>query len=1105
MKKLYQLRTFLLLAVFSLLAGTALAASETFDFSAQGYSNQQTVTSVSATNFTVAFDKGTNNNGQQYYDTGTGMRLYGGNIMTIASDKTITAIEFTFTQNNKDMTPDVGTYTKSTASWTGSATSVAFTVESGKGHNRLKAVTVTYEDSNPSDTRTATTLTFSPASYTLEAGASAAAFTAPTPVVMDDTDLEIYPSDGELSYEINVTSGEASLVTIDASTGFVVIDEAFVGAFTVTASYAGDNSYKPSTGSYTVTVNAVYDIAGFKALDDNASGILKFTNAKVLGATGSYIWVRDASGAILLYNSGLSYTAGQVLNGQAVAKKTTYRNQVETTGTIDGSNITATDGDAATPVDVTPSTAINYDSDLVKFSGVTVTNGESNNVIDGDNSIVIYDSRFNIGATFVAGTAYDIVGIMGVYNTTYQVYPISVVEHVDEGEVAKPTFSPAAGEVAYETEVTVSAAEGCTLKYTTDGTDPATSETAVTTAANTATVTIYDATTIRAIAYDADSKASEEATAEYTIALRDLTAPVISVASGEVPAGTVVTVSYSDPEATLLVTTDGSDPADFGGDSYDFNTNADLVDATTGTLTASYTINAATTLRAVVMDNTMGNMSDEATATYTLGLEVPSFQFVDDMWQSAYTVVGNDIYYGDDNAIQVYVCGSTTNATWYTLDGTDPTTSETVKKITASNMAMRINFGMPGVAVNVTDGQTLRAATYDGTNFSQVVDWGYTARAGKYTIPAGTYTKVTSNADITDGANYILVYEMPEADEATGNDAVVFTGEISATSTPYGLTTATARATDGSVNISNLSVTPVVINASTDATVGGYTMTVNGEYLAWSSSNSLKTQEDAYYWNIDVTATEAKSIISSVAQADRFLQYNTNSPRFACYTGSQKGIALYKEAAPTETEEHLGQDIVIGSTGFATLYWSDKNIELPTKGTVCAYTMVVENNVAQPGDYFYAGDVIPAMTAVVLENQAGKEAVTITDPVVYDTYDGLVPTTNLLRGFDYETTPVGDAATDVCYKLSLDSNGANLGFYRFADGEKTGAHKAFLAVPADQASGIRAFLLNGDVISGISLVNGENAENGKAYDLSGRRVKNADKGIFIVNGKKVIK
>lgn len=1052
MKKLYQLRTFLLLAVFSLLAGTALAASETFDFSAQGYSNQQTVTSVSATNFTVAFDKGTNNNGQQYYNTGTGMRLYGGNIMTIASDKTITAIEFTFTQNDKDMTPDVGTYKKSSASWTGSATSVAFTVESGKGHNRLKAVTVTYEDATPGDTRAATTLTFNPASYTVKGGSEAAAFVAPTPVVMDDTDLEIYPSDGELSYGINVTSGEASLVSCDATTGYVLIDEAFVGAFTVTASYAGNNSYKPSTGSYTVTVTYPYVHAG-TATDP-------FTVAEAIAKAKENGTSSDGN---------TYYTAGIISQ-------------------VDGYNSTYH--------------SITY---WISDDGTT------------DNQLEVYSGKGLESADFAAqedlavGYSVVVAGELKNYNGQTPEYDknnylVSLDKHENPDAVAKPTFSPAAGEVAYETEVTVSAAEGCTLKYTTDGSDPATSETAVTTAANTATVTIYDATTIRAIAYDADGKASEEATAEYTIALRDLTAPVISVASGEVPAGTVVTVSYSDPEATLLVTTDGSDPAEFGGDSYDFNTNADLVDATTGTLTASYTIDAATTLRAVVMDNTMGNMSDEATATYTLGLEVPSFQFVDDMWQNVYTVVGNDIYYGDDNAIQVYVCGSTTNATWYTLDGSDPTTSETAKKITAAEMARWINmFSLPGKAVNVTDGQTLRAATYDGTNFSQVVEWGYTARAGKYTIPAGTYTKVTSNADITDGANYILVYEMPEAEEATGNDAVVFTGELSDTKTKYGLITTTARATDGSINISNLSVTPVVINASTDATVGGYTMTVNGEYLAWTSGNSLAKQEDAYYWNIDVTATEASSIISSVASADRFLQYNTGSPRFACYTGSQKGIALYKEAAPTETEEHLGQDIVIGSTGFATLYWSDKNIELPTKGTVCAYTMVVENNVAQPGDYFYAGDVIPAMTAVVLENQAGKEAVTITDPVVYDTYDGLVPTTNLLRGFDYEATPVGDAATDVCYKLSLDSNGANLGFYRFADGEKTGAHKAFLAVPADQASGIRAFLLNGDVISGISLVNGENAENGKAYDLSGRRVKNADKGIFIVNGKKVIK
>lgn len=1053
MKKLYQLRTFLLLAVFSLLAGTAIAQTDVvFDFmqNTNDYgsgvtplSNSDIAVGTSFTNGDVTFkyEQGGSTKLRWWSD---GIRAYKDNEFSVtATDGEISSIAFEGTITVVETTSTGGSVSSNvwTAPAAGGVTSVTFKGNHTSKNKTITKITVTIASTNPGDTRVATTTSFPASAYSVKLGE---AFTAPTATVVDaNSNVVTSPA---VTYE----SDNTDVATVDAATG--VVTTVAVGSAKITATYEGGNDYKASSASYTLTVTYPYVHAG-TATDP-------FTVAEAIAKAKENGTSSDGN---------TYYTAGIISQ-------------------VDGYNSTYH--------------SITY---WISDDGTT------------DNQLEVYSGKGLESADFAAqedlAVGYSVVVAGNLKNYNGQTpeydknnYLVSLDKHENPDAVAKPTFSPAAGEVAYETEVTVSAAEGCTLKYTTDGTDPATSETAVTTAANTATVTIYDATTIRAIAYDADGKASEEATAEYTIALRDLTAPVISVASGEVPAGTVVTVSYSDSEATLLVTTDGSDPAEFGGDSYDFNTNADLVDDTTGTLTASYTINAATTLRAVVMDNTMGNMSAEATATYTLGLEVPSFQFVDDMWQSAYTVVGNDIYYGDDNAIQVYVCGSTTNATWYTLDSSDPTTSETAKKITAATMAQRINmFGMPGVAVNVKDGQTLRAATYDGTNFSQVVEWGYTARAGKYTIPAGTYTKVTSNADITDGANYILVYEMPEVEEATGNDAVVFTGELSDTKTKYGLITTTARATDGSINISNLSVTPVVINASTDATVGGYTMTVNGEYLAWTSGNSLAKQEDAYYWNIDVTATEASSIISSVASADRFLQYNTNSPRFACYTGSQKGIALYKEAAPTETEQHLGQDIVIGSTGFATLYWSDKNIELPTKGTVCAYTMVVENNVAQPGDYFYAGDVIPAMTAVVLENQAGKEAVTITDPVVYDTYDGLVPTTNLLRGFDYEATPVGDAATDVCYKLSLDSNGANLGFYRFADGEKTGAHKAFLAVPADQASGIRAFLLNGDVISGISLVNGDNAENGKAYDLSGRRVKNADKGIFIVNGKKVIK
>ncbi len=78
--------------------------------------------------------------------------------------------------------------------------------------------------------------------------------------------------------------------------------------------------------------------------------------------------------------------------------------------------------------------------------------------------------------------------------------------------VAQPTFDPASGaELVNGDEVTITAAEGCTLKYTVnDGAEQ-------TTTSNTATVTINEATTIVAKAVDGNNNESEEATATYTV------------------------------------------------------------------------------------------------------------------------------------------------------------------------------------------------------------------------------------------------------------------------------------------------------------------------------------------------------------------------------------------------------------------------------------------------------------------------------------------------------------------------------------------------------------------------------------------------------------
>ena len=120
----------------------------TVDFSKQGYENAYAMpASTVIDGITFAFDKGTNGNAPKYYTSGTAIRMYGSNSMTVsAGGKTIVSIELTFGSNDgtNDITTDVPTYVEPT--WTGEAASVTFTIGGTTGQRRIQAVTVKYKD-----------------------------------------------------------------------------------------------------------------------------------------------------------------------------------------------------------------------------------------------------------------------------------------------------------------------------------------------------------------------------------------------------------------------------------------------------------------------------------------------------------------------------------------------------------------------------------------------------------------------------------------------------------------------------------------------------------------------------------------------------------------------------------------------------------------------------------------------------------------------------------------------------------------------------------------------------------------------------------------------
>ena len=64
------------------------------------------------------------------------------------------------------------------------------------------------------------------------------------------------------------------------------------------------------------------------------------------------------------------------------------------------------------------------------------------------------------------------------------------------------------------------------------------------------------------------------------------------------------------------------------------------------------------------------------------------------------------------------------------------------------------------------------------------------------------------------------------------------------------------------------------------------------------------------------------------------------------------------------------------------------------------------------------------------------------------------------------------------------------------------AGKAFLLLNDNEANNIRGFVL--DFPTGINTLPAADGTS-QAYDLQGRRVNKASKGLYIINGKKVIK
>ena len=323
------------------------------------------------------------------------IRLYKGSTLTFEAPDgyNITGITFTTGGNNTWTTPTVSPETISDKTWTGAADKVVFTLANGNCFIKSAVVTL----AKPSSIATPT---FSVAAGTYEE---------------------------EQTVELSCETEGASIYYTTDGTEPTAESTGYEGAITVSESMtikaiAVKDGESSNVASATYTINLpLTTVAQVKEASAGTAVTWDLTGSQVVFISGDYLYVRDNTGGICLYKSGIDVKTGDFLSGKV---KATYGlfNGLPQLKTFTEKEVTTTSNETVLPTIVTTKDEAEANvCNLVKFEGVELTQSGSKYYI-GETGVQLYDN-FKIGYTATTDKSADVSGVVLVYNSTIEVAP----------------------------------------------------------------------------------------------------------------------------------------------------------------------------------------------------------------------------------------------------------------------------------------------------------------------------------------------------------------------------------------------------------------------------------------------------------------------------------------------------------------------------------------------------------------------------------------------------------------------------------------------------------------------------------------------------------
>lgn len=223
-------------------------------------------------------------------------------------------------------------------------------------------------------------------------------------------------------------------------------------------------------------------------------------------------------------------------------------------------------------------------------------------------------------------------------------------------------------------------------------------------------------------------------------------------------------------------------------------------------------------------------------------------------------------------------------------------------------------------------------------------------------------------------------------------------------------------------------------------------------------------------------------------------QFHAASATTVYYTASNQTSAFQLEAVPQQQNKFKTNALTVGtvSANIAT-YSSPFPVNLPDGVDAYIAKQEGENNVVLQK----ITGALPANTGVILSSETAKEYI----PTARTTE--ALATVNAADNMLKPTTGSAVAADVNAYILS--QNNGTAVFKKLSSSDRTiKQYKAYLKLDGAQSAQLMNFAFAGSDLTGIQNVTETSAKSKTAYDLAGRKVGKLQKGIYIVNGKKVI-